>query len=85
MYMMFLNWRFCTRLEHYNSMKGPVGGGKNFFCSGQLCLILDPQCTTTHKPGDRLCTGLRMSTFPSAHFPPFSNGPFIRIVLLLAM
>jgi len=26
MYMMFLNWRFCTRLEHYNSMKGPVGG-----------------------------------------------------------
>jgi len=27
MYMMFLNWRWCTRLEHYGSMKGPSDGG----------------------------------------------------------
>lgn len=26
-YMMFLNWRFSKRLEHYNSMKGPFIGG----------------------------------------------------------
>jgi len=26
-YMLFLNWRFCTRLEHYGSMKGPSDGG----------------------------------------------------------
>jgi len=27
MYMLFLNWRFSKRLEHYNSMKGPFYGG----------------------------------------------------------
>jgi len=27
MYMLFLNWRFSKRLEHYNSMKGPQYGG----------------------------------------------------------
>jgi len=26
-YMMFLNWRFSKRLEHYNEMKGPYRGG----------------------------------------------------------
>jgi len=26
-YMLFLNWRFQKRLEHYNSMKGPQYGG----------------------------------------------------------
>jgi len=26
-YMFFLNWRFSKRLEHYNQMKGPWGGG----------------------------------------------------------
>jgi len=26
-YMLFLNWRFSKRLEHYNSMKGPFYGG----------------------------------------------------------
>jgi len=26
-YMLFLNWRFSTRLEHYNDMKGPYRGG----------------------------------------------------------
>jgi len=26
-YMLFLNWRFCTRLEHYDGMKGPHHGG----------------------------------------------------------
>jgi len=26
-YMLFLNWRFSKRLEHYNSMKGPYYGG----------------------------------------------------------
>ncbi|KAG9004709.1 hypothetical protein FRB94_002551 [Tulasnella sp. JGI-2019a] len=26
-YMLFLNWRFSKRLEHYNSMKGPFHGG----------------------------------------------------------
>ncbi|KAG9018524.1 hypothetical protein FRB90_011564 [Tulasnella sp. 427] len=26
-YMLFLNWRFSKRLEHYNSMKGPHYGG----------------------------------------------------------
>lgn len=27
MYMFFLNWRFSKRLEHYQNMKGPYGGG----------------------------------------------------------
>jgi hypothetical protein len=27
MYMLFLNWRFSVRLEHYNAMQGPYGGG----------------------------------------------------------
>jgi len=27
MYMMFLNWRFSKRLEHYQNMKGPFNGG----------------------------------------------------------
>jgi len=27
LYMLFLNWRFSKRLEHYNSMKGPYRGG----------------------------------------------------------
>ncbi|KZP28939.1 hypothetical protein FIBSPDRAFT_908527 [Athelia psychrophila] len=26
-YMMFLNWRFTKRLEHYGMMKGPMNGG----------------------------------------------------------
>jgi len=26
-YMMFLNWRYTKRLEHYNTMKGPMMGG----------------------------------------------------------
>jgi len=26
-YMLFLNWRFSKRLEHYNNMKGPFNGG----------------------------------------------------------
>lgn len=26
-YMLFLNWRFSKRLEHYNGMKGPHHGG----------------------------------------------------------
>jgi len=26
-YMLFLNWRFSKRLEHYNEMKGPFQGG----------------------------------------------------------
>jgi len=26
-YMLFLNWRFSKRLEHYNTMKGPFMGG----------------------------------------------------------
>lgn len=26
-YMLFLNWRFSKRLEHYNNMKGPFMGG----------------------------------------------------------
>jgi len=26
-YMLFLNWRFSKRLEHYNTMKGPFQGG----------------------------------------------------------
>jgi len=26
-YMLFLNWRFSKRLEHYNNMKGPFYGG----------------------------------------------------------
>jgi len=26
-YMLFLNWRFSKRLEHYNGMKGPQNGG----------------------------------------------------------
>jgi len=26
-YMLFLNWRFSKRLEHYDSMKGPFRGG----------------------------------------------------------
>jgi len=26
-YMLFLNWRFSKRLEHYNVMKGPMMGG----------------------------------------------------------
>lgn len=26
-YMLFLNWRFSKRLEHYNNMKGPYYGG----------------------------------------------------------
>jgi len=26
-YMLFLNWRFSKRLEHYNNMKGPFDGG----------------------------------------------------------
>jgi len=27
LYMLFLNWRFSKRLEHYNNMKGPFQGG----------------------------------------------------------
>jgi len=27
MYMFFLNWRYCKRLEHYSHMKGPMNGG----------------------------------------------------------
>jgi hypothetical protein len=27
MYMLFLNWRFSKRLEHYSGMKGPFHGG----------------------------------------------------------
>jgi len=27
LYMLFLNWRFSKRLEHYNTMKGPFHGG----------------------------------------------------------
>jgi len=27
LYMFFLTWRFCTRLEHYSGMKGPFGNG----------------------------------------------------------
>jgi len=27
MYMLFLNWRFSKRLEHYSNMKGPFGNG----------------------------------------------------------
>jgi len=27
MYMFFLNWRFTKRLEHYQSLKGPMYGG----------------------------------------------------------
>jgi len=27
MYMLFLNWRFSKRLEHYQNMKGPFYGG----------------------------------------------------------
>jgi len=27
LYMLFLNWRFSKRLEHYNQMKGPFGAG----------------------------------------------------------
>jgi len=27
MYMLFLNWRFSKRLEHYREMKGPFAGG----------------------------------------------------------
>ncbi|KAI0274937.1 hypothetical protein BC834DRAFT_965399 [Gloeopeniophorella convolvens] len=27
LYMLFLNWRFSKRLEHYSSMKGPFYGG----------------------------------------------------------
>jgi len=27
MYMLFLNWRFSKRLEHYQNLKGPYGGG----------------------------------------------------------
>lgn len=27
MYMLFLNWRFSKRLEHYREMKGPFFGG----------------------------------------------------------
>jgi len=27
MYMLFLNWRFSKRLEHYNALKGPLYGG----------------------------------------------------------
>ena len=27
-YMLFLNWRFSKRLEHYDGMKGPYYGGK---------------------------------------------------------
>jgi len=27
MYMLFLNWRFSKRLEHYSRMKGPMMGG----------------------------------------------------------
>jgi len=27
MYMLFLNWRFSKRLEHYASMQGPFHGG----------------------------------------------------------
>jgi len=27
LYMLFLNWRFSKRLEHYNNMKGPFHGG----------------------------------------------------------
>jgi len=27
MYMLFLNWRYSKRLEHYNGMKGPFNGG----------------------------------------------------------
>ncbi|KAJ6623121.1 hypothetical protein B0H10DRAFT_2213808 [Mycena sp. CBHHK59/15] len=27
LYMFFLTWRFCARLEHYSGMKGPFGNG----------------------------------------------------------
>lgn len=27
MYMLFLNWRFTKRLEHYTTLKGPIYGG----------------------------------------------------------
>lgn len=27
LYMFFLAWRFCARLEHYSGMKGPFGNG----------------------------------------------------------
>jgi len=27
LYIMFLNWRYSKRLEHYNTMKGPMMGG----------------------------------------------------------
>lgn len=26
-YMLFLNWRYSKRLEHYRQMEGPIGGG----------------------------------------------------------
>ncbi|TDL28135.1 hypothetical protein BD410DRAFT_812165 [Rickenella mellea] len=28
LYALFLNWRFATRLEHYQNMHGPYGGGR---------------------------------------------------------
>jgi hypothetical protein len=31
LYMLFLNWRFSKRLEHYREMSGPYQGGKSLF------------------------------------------------------
>lgn len=57
-YMFFMTWRYQKRLEHYNSMKGPFGGGE----LEKFNLTAERMCDAEF---GSVCTGLgRGSSYP---------------------
>ena len=72
-YMLFLNWRFSKRLEHYSGMKGPFYGGKRTVS----WIVMnnkreDPQDITMHEDRSRL------RIFTSLEFR--RSGPWLLLI-----